>query len=257
MAPLKVEHLSAGYGETCILRDISFELKPGELCVVLGQNGAGKSTLLRALLGLLPDSSGEVVYFGRPLAQWPRRELARHVGWVPQSMESTSEFSGLEWVLMGRHPHLGNLGLPSETDVQAAKRALAHLGMSHLEARRGHHMSGGERRLLGLARALVQAPRVLLLDEPTAFLDLKHQVQALRAVREYVQAGNCAIAVLHDINLAAQFADGVLLLRDGGVLANGAKREVLIPSVLESLYELPITQAMADGQTLFAPRGQR
>jgi iron complex transport system ATP-binding protein len=251
---LEVENLCVGYAGTHVLDGVSFTVKPGQVWAILGQNGVGKSTLLRAILGLLQGSTGEVRVSGRPRGHWSPKEWAQKVGWVPQSMEAPAEFTGLELLLMGRHPHLGSFGLLSAQDFERARRALGRLGMAHLENRLSAQMSGGERRLLGLARALVQSPSVLLLDEPTAFLDLKHQVEALEVVREYARAGHAAVAVLHDMNLAANFADAVLLLKEGRVLAQGAPADVLTPSMLEALYGVSMTKATVHGQMLFAPR---
>jgi iron complex transport system ATP-binding protein len=237
-----------------VVSEVSFTVAPGELWIILGPNGAGKSTLLRGCLGLLPWDGGEVEVEGRPVAAYGRTALARLCAWVPQELDADAGFTGLELAVMGRSPHLSGWGVPQEADLALARAALSELGISHLAARGTQAMSGGERRLLSLARALVQAPRLLLLDEPTAFLDLRHQFEALACVRRRVDVGLSAVAVLHDVNLAASFADKVLLLRDGKVLAQGG-REVLSPDTLHALYDVPIAAAQTpEGQALFAPR---
>jgi iron complex transport system ATP-binding protein len=247
--------VSARHGAREAVRDVSLAVHPGELWAVLGPNGAGKSTLLRALLGLHAPSAGEVLLDERPLPQWRRSELARVLAWVPQSSDPGLSFTGLELVLLGRSPHLGLWGLPSAADVALARAALEELEISDLAARPADQLSGGERRLLLLARALAQQPRVLLLDEPTAFLDLKHQVTALQRLRARVDGGLAAVAVLHDVNLAAAYADHVLLLREGRAVDSGRTADVLQASALESLYGLPMaTAAGPGGQPLFAPR---
>jgi iron complex transport system ATP-binding protein len=257
-ALLDARALAVGYGKASVASGLTFEVRPGMLWVVLGPNGAGKSTLLRTALGWLPPLQGEIRLFGRPAAAWDRRMLARRVAWVPQTFEADAGFTGLELVLMGRAPHLGAWGLPSERDVQVARAALEELGIPHLARRRTRELSGGERRLLLLARALAQGPELLLLDEPTAFLDLRHQVQVLQRVRARVDAGLAAVAVLHDANLAASVADQVLLLRDGGVLGQGPARDWLTAERLASLYGLPMVEAVApDGARAFAPRWTR
>lgn len=257
MEPLLVtRELTAGYGSEPVLRGVDCEVRAGELWAVLGPNGTGKSTLLRAILGVAAWSRGGVRLLGRERADWEPRALARRVAWVPQTVEHTEGFRGLELVLMGRSPHLGLWGLTSERDVALARAVMEELGVAHLADRSGEALSGGERRMLLLARGLVQGPELLLLDEPTAFLDVAHQVGALERVRARVDAdGLGAVAVLHDVNLAAAFATHVLLLRDGRVLASGRVDEVLERERLEALYDLPMEMAVApSGARLFAPR---
>nr|WP_211194668.1 ABC transporter ATP-binding protein [Pyxidicoccus fallax] len=252
---LVTRELVAGYGARPVLHGVDCEVRPGELWAVLGPNGTGKSTLLRAVLGVAPWVRGEVRLFGRARAEWEPRALARKLAWVPQSFEPAEGFSGLELVLMGRGPHLGLWGLPSAKDTALARAVLEELGVASLADRPGEALSGGERRMLLLARGLVQEPELLLLDEPTAFLDVAHQVGTLDRVRARVDAGLGAVAVLHDVNLAAAFATHVLLLRDGKVLARGPVDTVLERGALEALYGLPMETALApSGARLFAPR---
>ncbi|XXF77294.1 ABC transporter ATP-binding protein [Myxococcaceae bacterium GXIMD 01537] len=254
---LVTQALTAGYGPTPVVRGVDFEARAGELWAVLGPNGTGKSSLMRAILGRMPWARGEVRLLGRERSRWEPRELARQVAWVPQTFEPTEGFRGLELVLMGRSPHLGLWGLTSDRDVARARAVMEELEVAHLADRPGEALSGGERRMLLLARGLVQEPRLLLLDEPTAFLDVAHQVGALARVRARVDAGLGAVAVLHDVNLAAAFATHVLLLRDGQVLARGPVDAVLERERLEALYGLPMEMAVApSGARLFAPRAR-
>ncbi len=253
---LECEALEAGYGERAVLSGLSLRVRERELWAVLGPNGAGKSTLLRSLLGVTAWTRGRVRLLGRERSAWEARALARQVAWVPQGLEPVEGFTGLELVLMGRSPHLGLWGLASESDVALARAVLEELEISHLAGRMADALSGGERRMLLLARGLVQAPALLLLDEPTAFLDLKHQVGALQRVRARVDAGLGAVAVLHDVNLAAAFATHVLLMQDGRALAAGPTAQVLVHERLEALYGLQLESARApSGALLFAPRG--
>ena len=253
-ALLEASGVAAGYRERPVLEGVSLRVAEGELWAVLGPNGAGKSTLLKACLGLLPLREGRVSLLGRGIEAWSARARAQVAAWVPQDFEPEAGFTGLELVLMGRSPHLGRFGLSSPLDEARAKAVLEELGVMHLSARSSEAMSGGERRLLLLARAFVQAPKLLALDEPTAFLDLRHQVEALARVRARVREGLGAIAVLHDVNLAAAFADGVVLVRGGKVVAQGPTAEVLTAERLEALYGVPIAVAEHGGQRLFAPR---
>ena len=238
-----------------MLNGVDCTVRARELWAVLGPNGTGKSTLLRGVLGGLPWTRGGIRLLGRERAEWEARALAQHVAWVPQGFEPAEGFSGLELVLMGRSPHLGLWGLTSASDEALARGVLEELGVAYLAERSCEAMSGGERRMLLLARGLVQQPRLLLLDEPTAFLDVAHQVGTLDRVRARVNAGLGAVAVLHDVNLAAAFATHVLLLRDGKVLAQGPASAVLEQAALEALYGLPMETAQApSGARLFAPR---
>ena len=253
---LEASRLAVGYGSLPVVSDLSLAVAPGGLWAVLGPNGSGKSTLLRTVLGLLRPLAGEVSLFGLPLARWDRRALARRVAWVPQAFDGDAGFTGLELVLMGRSPHQGGWGLPGARDLAVARGALDELGIAHLAARVVSRLSGGERRLLLVARALAQEPDLLLLDEPTAFLDLQHQAQVLDRVRARVRGGLAAIAVLHDPNLATAFSDSVLLLRDGGVLGQGASAALLDAERLERLYGVGLVEARTPaGHRLFAPRG--
>ena len=253
---LETASLAVGYGGSPVVSGVSVSIAPGTLWAVLGPNGSGKSTLLRTVLGLLRPLEGEVRLFGTPVGRWERRALARRVAWVPQSFDGDAGFTGLELVLMGRAPHQGAWGLPGQRDLSVARTVLAELGIAHLAARIVSRLSGGERRLLLVARALAQEPSLLLLDEPTAFLDLQHQAQVLELVRARVRGGLAAVTVLHDPNLAAAFTDAALLLRDGGVLGQGASAELLDAERLGRLYGLGLTEARTDtGHRLFAPRG--
>lgn len=254
---LDIQGLSTGYGPTPVLRDVDCVVRARELWVVLGPNGTGKSSLLRGVLGAMPWTRGVIRLLGRERTEWEARELARNVAWVPQSFEPAEGFLGLELVLMGRSPHLGLWGLTSASDEALAREVLEELGVAYLAERSCEAMSGGERRMLLLARALVQQPKLLLLDEPTAFLDVAHQVVALERVRARVEAGLGALTVLHDVNLAAAFATHVLLMRDGHVLARGPTPDVLQRERLEALYGVPMEMASApSGARLFAPRAR-
>jgi len=254
---LELRGLGAGYGPSPVLRDVDWGVRAGELWAVLGPNGTGKSTLLRAVLGGVPWTRGQVRLLGRERGAWEARALAQCVAWVPQGFEPAEGFSGLELVLMGRSPHLGAWGLTSAGDETLARSALDELGVAYLADRPCEAMSGGERRMLLMARGLVQRPRLLLLDEPTAFLDVAHQVVALERVRARVEAGLGAVAVLHDVNLAAAFATHVLLLRDGRPLASGPVEDVLRRERLEALYGVSMEVAETpSGARLFAPRAR-
>ena len=250
---VSVRGARAGYHGTPVLEGIDLSVEPGEAWVVLGPNGAGKSTLVRLVMGLIAPSAGVVEVCGHPLPRTPPSELALDVAWVPQVTTDDSGFTGLEVALMGCAPRLGPWGLPSAADVSRAREALAEMDAATVSDRPLGELSGGERRRVWLARALVQRPKLLVLDEPTAFLDVRHQVETLRVVRRRVSEGLGVLAVLHDVNLVAHFATHVVLLKAGRVLSSGPVGEVLTAERLSALYDVQMGSPAA-GETLFVPR---
>ncbi|MBX7113242.1 MAG: ABC transporter ATP-binding protein [Myxococcaceae bacterium] len=250
---LVVEKLSVQLLGRAVLRDVSLRVEPGEFWTILGPNGAGKSTLLRAMLGLIPFT-GSVCVDGQPVQNLPRADIARRVAWVPQAVADDVAFTGLELAMMGRTAWLPALGLPSEADFADAQAWLDAFGVGHLAQRRMVAVSGGERRLVGLARAMMQRPKTILLDEPTAFLDLSHQRAALRRLKEETKAGLAALAVLHDVNAAMHVCTHALLLKEGHVLAQGPLEQVVTGENLSQLYGLPMTRVSdSSAGVLFAP----
>ncbi|HXW83695.1 MAG TPA: ABC transporter ATP-binding protein, partial [Candidatus Binataceae bacterium] len=210
---LRAHAIHAGYGSRTVLNGVSLEVAPGELLAIVGPNGAGKSTLLRVLGGTLAPSAGAVEVLGSPLDKYDRREFARAVATVAQESTVAFPFTVLEIVLMGRAPHLGAWRFESARDLAIGRRALAAFDILQLAARHLGELSGGERKLVFLARAMAQEPRVVLLDEPTAFLDLRHVNAILARFRELAAERRLAIiASMHDLNAAALYADSVLLL---------------------------------------------
>jgi len=237
VVPLEVEDLTFAYDGRAVLRGVSFRLMPGEVLGLIGPNGAGKSTLVRLAAGLLRPGAGTVRLFGRPPGQWPPRELARHVALVPQGAYIPPTFTVWESAMLGRTPYLGFLGVPREADRAAARRALEWVGMADQTDRLIGELSGGERQRVLLARALAQEPRCLLLDEPTTHLDIHHQVAVLTLIRRMaVECGIAVLVVLHDLNLAATFADRLALLVDGALVALGDPKEVLRRERLTAIY---------------------
>ena len=249
---VELSGVEAGYSATAVLKAVSLTVQAGEAWVVLGPNGAGKSSLVRVLLGLLEARRGTVRVCGLPLPGTSAAVLAKQVAWVPQLVHEDVAFTGLEVALMGRAAHLGAWGLPGSREVEQAREPLTELGVAHLADRPLTQVSGGESRRVWLARALVQQPRLLVLDEPTAFLDVRHQVEALEAVRRRLSATFGVVAVLHDVNLAARFATHALLLRDGQVLAAGPVAETLERGRLSALYGIEMRTA-AEADRVFVP----
>jgi iron complex transport system ATP-binding protein len=217
---------------------LSFAVGPGEFVGLLGPNGAGKTTLLRLLAGLIAPGAGVIVLSGRPLAGYRPRDRARLLATVPQENSLLFEFSVLEVVLMGRAPHLGALALEGPDDLAAAREALAQVEIEPLADRPLSALSSGERQRALIARALAQRPRVLLLDEPTAFLDLKHRLQIYEILRRLgVESGLAVVAVSHDLNLAARYGTRLVVLDRGRVVADGDPATLVTPDLLRAVYE--------------------
>jgi iron complex transport system ATP-binding protein len=249
---LEARNISINYGECAVLRDVSFALAGGETLAVLGANGAGKTTLLRALNGFLPVSKGEILLDGKALQSCSRREIARKMSVVAQENETKFPVTVLEFVLAGRFAHGGVFGWESERDLSAAKNALEKCDLKDYEARLMNRLSGGERQRVVFARALATEAKILLLDEPTANLDLSHQALMFRLVRERCKRDEAAaVVVTHDLNLASEFADRILLLKNGRIAANGAPEEVLNA---ETLREVFAVEALLDENPLSGKR---
>jgi iron complex transport system ATP-binding protein len=226
-----------------VLDGIGLHVPPGTVYAVLGPNGSGKSTLVRALLGATPLASGRVTFDGRPLDSWTRRELARSVGVVAQSESITFALTTRELVAMGRYPHLGPLEAEKETDRNAVARALEACDMKGLADREVTTLSGGELQRARIARALAQEPRALVLDEPTASLDVRHEMAILELLRRAASSGVTVLLITHGLDVAAQFADRMLLLSAGRVAAEGTPNAVLREDVLAAVYQWPISVA--------------
>jgi ABC-type cobalamin/Fe3+-siderophores transport system ATPase subunit len=224
-----------------VLRRVSLEVNPGELLAIVGPNGAGKSTLLKLLGGTLEPWDGEVELLGRPLKSFDRRALARSLAIVGQENMVAFRFTVLEVVLMGRAPHLGAFSFEAPRDLEIAHAALERFELLRLARRHIQELSGGERKRVFLARALAQEPTVALLDEPTAFLDLRHVAEIFTRFRELCAERSMAVvATLHDLNAAALYADRVLLLKDGIAVGCGRPEEVLTAETLRRVYETDV-----------------
>lgn len=219
------------------LRDISVSIRHGSLVGLLGPNGCGKTTLLKLLSGVLHPDHGSISLADRPLRAMARRDVARHIAVVPQETHPAFEFTAMEMVLMGRHPHLGAFQLEGPEDLTIAHEALAATGTAHLAHRLYMTLSGGEKQRVVIASALAQSPQVLLLDEPTASLDLGYQFEIASLLRRLNRERSVTMVLAtHDLNLAASLCDTLVLLREGRVLADGRTRDVLTPAIVQQLY---------------------
>jgi iron complex transport system ATP-binding protein len=251
--PLEARSLGASAGQHRLLSGVSLTLAAGRVVVVLGPNGAGKSSLVRALCGLLPPDQGEVRLDGQPLASLPRRSVARRIAVVPQQAEAPEGLTVRDLVLTGRAPHQDALLRAGHADRAAVDDALRRCALSPLADRRAEHLSGGELRRALIARALAQQTPILLLDEPTAHLDLRHALDLVAVVRGEARRGAAVLAVIHDLPTASLLADDVLLLEGGQAAAWGPAGEVLHRGILERVFAVELAPVQLDGKTTFLP----
>ncbi|NQT74600.1 MAG: ABC transporter ATP-binding protein [Chloroflexi bacterium] len=234
---LKLENISLGYGKQTILTDINLSVERGEMLGVIGPNGSGKSTLIRGICRLLVPRNGRVFVDGKDVAGISRSELARIVAVVPQTPNLPDTFTAFEIVLMGRTPHLGRFRFEGNRDFDIAWKAMEITNTQSFAERTMGQLSGGQKQLLTIARALAQEPKLILLDEPTAHLDINYQVETLDFVKGLCFKQNiAAVAVLHDLNLAAQYCDRLVLLSGGKIHAEGSSQEVITEQYIKEVY---------------------
>lgn len=237
---LDAKGLAIGYPGRVVGHDLDVAIAGGEVLALLGPNGGGKTTLLKTLLGLLRPLSGHVTVTGRPLGDLPVRERARLIAYVPQVHQGSFAFTVEDVVLMGRGAHGSLFSQPSQRDREITERMLARLGIEHLAQRPYTMISGGERQLALIARALAQEPRLVILDEPTANLDFGNQGKVMREIRALAASGLAVIFSTHDPNHALRHADRAMLIRDGTCRISGQARSVLTLANLRALYAAPV-----------------
>ncbi len=236
------------------LENVGLRLDDGKLITVVGPNGSGKSSLLRVLTGVLAPTSGTVILDDRAISLWRPDALARVMAVVTQSEEPAFALRVDEAVMLGRYAHLGPFSAPSTTDLAAVQGAITRCDLEPMVERRIDTLSGGEWQRVRLARALAQDPRLLILDEPTAALDVRHEMQIFELIRNLVEGGLGAVIVTHHLNLAARFADQMLLLANGRVAASGTPSEVLRTETLREVFEWPVAvTAWTDGTPQVVP----
>jgi iron complex transport system ATP-binding protein len=238
----------------CTVDSISIEIGRGEMTALLGPNGAGKSTLLHLMLATLKPESGEITFDGRPLVSYGRSTLARKIGVVPQG-ETEPLFTVREIVAMGRYPHLGPWQREGKSDTDAIAAAMERCSVTRFADRWFGTLSGGERQRVRLARALAQKPAILVLDEPTASLDVRHEMTTFELLSELRDEGVTVVIVTHNLNLAARYADDLVLLNNGRVVAHGTAQDVLTADRVGEVYEWPVAITQyEDGRPQVVPR---
>lgn len=249
---LSVSGLSFSYNgaRRTVLHDLYLEIPGGVITAILGPNGSGKTTLLRLLLGVLAPKLGTIRLGGCPQNSYTRRERSQMVGLVPQDEHIPFDFSVLEYVLLGRAPYLGPLSMPGEVDHQIAVEALHTAGLIHLQNQSLPNLSSGERQLATVARALAQQPRILLLDEPTAHLDLNNQGRLLDIMRNLSAQGITLVLTTHDPNLASSVAGFAVLMREGQILDAGPAEPMLTAEKLSATYGVPVQVFRVDGRRI-------
>jgi len=238
---LRAADVSFAYrdGAARVVDGVSIEIGRGDLVGLLGPNGSGKTTMLKLIGGMLRPLHGSVEFEGRRLADWPRRDIARRIAYVPQETRAPFDFTVLEIVLMGRFPHLGPFALEGPEDLAVAHRALGATGTAAFASRLFHTLSGGEKQRVVIASALAQNPQLLLLDEPTASLDVGHQLEIQQLLTRLNGEGNVTMVLsTHDLNFAASLCQRLILIRDGRVLASGPTEQVLTPESVRALYDV-------------------
>jgi iron complex transport system ATP-binding protein len=237
---IRIDHLAFAYGARTVLDDVSLRVAKGEMVGILGPNGSGKTTLLKILSAVL-SGSGKVELNGRSIRAYGRRELSRLFAVVPQESQVNFPFTVAEIVLMGRASHHHPLGLEGASDVEAARKSMEATETASLADRYLHELSGGEKQRVMIARALAQEAEILLLDEPAAFLDLKHQVRAFELMRRLNrERGLTIVAALHDLNLAALFFPRLVLLAEGRIYRDGSAIEVLTEENIREVYGIGV-----------------
>ncbi len=255
---LDVDQIAFGYGGRLVGQDISFTLEENEVLVLFGPNGAGKTTLFKTLLGLVPLRAGTIRLDGRPIGAWSGRERASRIAYVPQAHAALFPFTVEDLVLMGRAPHVGLFATPGRRDREVAAATLERLGIGHLASRAYTEISGGERQIALIARALAQEPSILVMDEPTASLDYGHQMRVLDRVRELAGEGVSIVLSTHNPDHAFRVADRVALVFQSRIAALGPPEAVLTADALKQLYDIDVvigTLAGSDARVC-APRNK-
>jgi iron complex transport system ATP-binding protein len=237
MAKLEIQNISLDYGPRSVIKDLSFQLQPGELLGLVGPNGCGKTSIIKALSRVLSPSSGRILLDGKDLATFSRNALARIIGVVPQNPYLPETFTVFEVVVLGRNPYLGLFSGESAHDITVVRQAMERTGIINLAKRRIGELSGGEKQRVTIARVLTQEPQIILLDEPTANLDIAQQLEILDLITGMCREKNMAcLLAIHDLNVAAQYCTRIIMLKNGKVFTHGLPREVITAENVREVF---------------------
>ena len=251
---LDVQHVSYAYGEVGAVRDVSLRIGDRQLVALTGPNGSGKSTLLKIIARVYPPNAGEVSFEQKPLPQWPAKAYARRVGYLPQDPDPGFPMRAIDVVVSGRAPYLGRFAWETDRDWAEAEKALELCDAAHLSRRYLDEMSGGERKRVFLARVLAGSPRLILLDEPLAALDLSHVQQFSLLLRDVVDRTGCTVMfAAHDLNWAAAHSDRMLVMQNGALALNATPAEVMTPDVMKTFFGFDARTVSAGGRTWIVP----
>ena len=252
---LSARDLSYAYADAPAVRGVSLDASAQQLIALTGPNGSGKSTLLKLLARIYAPQTGEIAFEGKPLAQWPAKEYAKRVGYLPQDPDPAFPMRALDVVVSGRAPYLGRFAWENDRDFDEARNALKLCDAEHLADRYLDEMSGGERKRVFLARVLAGTPRLILLDEPLAALDLSHVQQFALLLREVVDRTGCTVIfAAHDLNWAAAHSDRMLVMQRGSLALDAPPGEVMRPEVMRALFGFEANVASIDGRAWIVPR---
>lgn len=241
MYSIEVKNLKFGYKEDLVLRDISFNIEKGKFISIIGPNGSGKSTILKLLNNIYHPNSAKILIDGKDIDSFKKRDLAKKMALVPQDTIIDYEFTVQEVVLMGRYPYKGRFEKDNENDSKIVKEALELTNTLHLKDRVITEISGGERQRVLIARALAQNPSIILLDEPTAHLDINHQIEILNLLKRLnKEKGTTIVLVIHDINLGVRYSDEVIMMNKGKILGKGIPEKVVTKDNIELAYNLKV-----------------
>lgn len=234
----EVDQVSVRYGSCEVVHQVSFSLRPGEVLCVIGPNGSGKSSLVKTLAGVVDPSTGRLSLDGSPLTSRSRKEVAKHIGYVPQNLHYLTSATVLEVVILGRKPHVQwSLSLH---DLEMVEEAMKRVHVTHLAHKLLSETSGGERQRVFLARTLAQGPNIFLFDEPTSALDIKHQIEVFSMIKRLSASGKAVLVVVHDLNFAYHFADRILLMHEGHAVTVGQVHDVMTKERIQEVYGVPM-----------------
>ena len=251
---IECSDLDFAYDGSQVLTGINLSLGHGKMFGILGANGAGKSTLLKVISGILKVQKGKVLYNGQPVSGYDRRELAKKIAYIPQDPVFAFPFTVSEVLLMGRAPYIGRFEFERDTDRTIAEAAMETVGISHLEHRLITEISSGERQLASIARALVQEPEVMLLDEPATFLDIRHRTEIMKILKRLKEERDILIiAATHDIFTALFYFDEIIMIKDGKIFAEGSTDDVVNRENLSFLYDTDVSVRKEDGNIFVYP----